>query len=378
MKILLLISRLFVGALFIFSGIIKANDPLGFAYKLHDYFEVFGEYPIISMFDSPFFYSIALEMSIFICIIEVLLGLALILGSRPKLVAWTLLLMIVFFTFLTGFSAITGKVTDCGCFGDAIPLTPWQSFYKDIILLVFIGIIFIGRNRIRPLLSSAKATNVLMLLATVATTVFTLYAYHHLPFWDFRAYKIGNDVCELRQSVPDKMQHYYTLKNRASGEQKEFPSFPENYETEWEYVSMRSEVVETGLPAKISNFNLSGEEGDFTDEFLGDEGYKFLVVCYDIKKTRSKRFDQINALQEAMAARGVAFYGVSASSDRDVEEFRHRVQAAFPFLAADGTELKTIIRSNPGLVMMKGCEVVGKWHWRDVPEVEHIERQFFK
>ena len=176
MKFVVNISRLLVGVLFIISGFIKANDPLGFSYKLEEYFTVFGW---------DFFKPFALFLSVAITVFEIICGVAVLLGSRMKLFAWLLMLMIVFFTFLTFYSAYFNKVTDCGCFGDALHLTPWQSFTKDVILFIFILPIFINRKEIKPLLS-AKADNISIGLSTAISLWFNINCMQHLPMIDFR------------------------------------------------------------------------------------------------------------------------------------------------------------------------------------------------
>lgn len=383
MKILAAISRVFVGVLFIFSGLIKANDPLGFAYKLHDYYEVFGEYALLQIFDQPIFYAFALETSIIICVLEVIVGFALLLGYKPKVVAWTLLVTIIGFTFLTGFSAITGKVTDCGCFGDAIPLTPWQSFYKDIILLVLIGVIFSYRHKYKPLFLKENTAKIVLGLATLLSIIFTLTAYHHLPFIDFRPYKAGNDVCELRTLPPDAKETIYETtfiyRNDDSGEESVF-TIDNLPSAGWTYVDTKNELVQEGDVPVIKNFTLSDADGvEITDDFLALNGYKLLVICYDIDKTKTKRFEQINALQKALEdKKGIPTFGISASAESDVEAFRHAQQTAFPFYVSDETELKTIVRSNPGLVLFDGCKIVKKWHWRDTPSFSKLEDTYLK
>lgn len=374
MKAIVTSARWLVGALFIFSGLIKANDPLGLAYKLEDYYEVFGNYPILSLFDNGFFHSSTLEFSIILCLLEVLLGISLILGTFPKLTSWITLILIIVFTFLTGFSAITGEVQDCGCFGDALPLTPTQSFIKDIILTFLILIIFFYRKGIKSIFKP-PADKIVIGLSVILALIFTLYAYNHLPYWDFRAYKTGGNVCELMIDVPPTLKYFYKLKNKSSGEEQEFEKFPENWDADWDYLDVRTEELDAGLPAKIQNFSLSDVDGlDVTEDFLGIEGYKFLLISYNIKTCSRSRFNHVNELQVALEKEGIPFYGVSASSDADVEAFRHEQQAGFEFYSADETELKTIIRSNPGLVMMKDCTIVGKWHWRDMPSPEAINR----
>lgn len=383
MKWIANISRVLVGVLFIISGLIKANDPLGFAYKLHDYYEVFAEYAFLKLFSGPFFINTALETSIFICVLEVLLGIALLVGFRPRFIGWVYLVMIIGFTFLTGFSAITGKVTDCGCFGDAIKLTPWQSFYKDLILLFFIGWIVAGYKHIKPLFRKASVNNLSMLAGTAFSVIFTLYAYNHLPYIDFRPYAAGNDICELRTLPPDARQWIYessfVYKNKQTGEEQQFSL--ENLPTgdDWEFVDQVSTLVQEGDLPTIQNFELKDEEGnEIADYFLEEPGYKFLLVCYNIEKTNTSSFSRINEVQQYMEAKGIPFYGVSASGSQQVELFRHDQQTAFPFYSGDETELKTIVRSNPGLVLMNGCKVVRKWHWRDIPAPKVLESNVMK
>lgn len=422
MKIITWISRILVGALFIVSGLIKANDPMGFAYKLQDYYTVFAEYNLLGFFNSGLFMNTALELSILICIVEVALGVALLFGSKMKLVGSILLVMIIFFTILTGFSAITGKVTDCGCFGDALKLTPWQSFLKDVVLLLLIIPIFLWRGRIprnRPkedlialpialagiilfslaiitwafpiwfslvlfvvlllakrLITSKQIDWIMAGISFVVIGGFSIYCVSHLPIEDFRPYKPGNNVCDLREGVPDELKFYYVLKNLESGETKEFEKFPDNWKESWEFVESRSEVIKKGEAPKIHNFSFSdGDGNDVTQEFLDDPGYKFLVVIYNLDKASSKAYDEISALQQAVEDRGIPFIGASASLQKEVEIYRHEHQLAFPIYQADETELKTIVRSVPGLMLMKGCEVVDKWHWRDIPSWESLQDQ---
>lgn len=386
MRIIILISRLFVGLLFIFSGFIKANDALGFAYKLEDYYEVFGEYPILSIFDSGLFHSTALELSMFICVLEIVLGVAVIIGALPRLVGPVMLGLIIFFTFLTAFSAITGKVTDCGCFGDAIKLTPWQSFYKDLILLFFIGIIFYYRHKIKPLLTNAKHSYGVLFLGTIIPLIFTLMAYHHLPFIDFRNYKPGNDICELMTLPEGAKQDIYEItyyyKNSVTNE--EITLSPQEYndrklweDTTWVYADRKDKLIQKGdLPA-IQNFNFVDDEGnDLTEEFLYTEGYKFICVAYDLDKTRTSRIDEIVGLQQQAEQHEINFIGLSASSDVAVNDFRHDHNVTFPFYFTDAIELKTMIRSNPGLILMNDCSIVAKWHWRDIPDWEEIKENY--
>ncbi len=377
MKLLTTISRYFVGVLFIFSGLIKANDPLGFAYKLQEFFDVFGQYPVLNIFDSPFWHGLVLEMSIMICIVEVVLGIALLLGAYTRIVSWVLLLMMIFFTFLTGFAAITGQITECGCFGDAIPLSTMQSFYKDLILTTMVLIIFFGRQYIRPAFKKKRNSDMALGAGVLLTVIFTLNAYHHLPYIDFRPYAEGNDICALREEIPDELEFSYILKNKKSGEEKSFKAFPENYKEEWEFVKSETRVLKKGKAAVVQNFLLSDADGnDLTESFLADEGYKFMAVMYDLEKTKTSRLDKLSELAADAEKAGIPFYGVSASPMHMIEDFRFEHQLAFPFLLSDETELKTMIRSNPGLILWKGCKIVKKWHWRDLPDFEKAKKKY--
>ena len=204
MKVLKEFSRYFVGGLFIFSGLIKVNDPVGTAIKLEEYFEVFA-YDFAPFFE--YFIPASLFLSIFLSVLEVALGLALLLGFKVKETAWALLVMIVFFTFLTFYSAYFNKVTDCGCFGDAIKLTPWESFTKDIILCFFIALIFINRNSYTALFD-VKIGSIAVYGATGFLVITAIIATRNLPFIDFRSYAIGNDLPALMEPSAELIYEY--------------------------------------------------------------------------------------------------------------------------------------------------------------------------
>ncbi|GIV43568.1 MAG: hypothetical protein KatS3mg035_0691 [Bacteroidia bacterium] len=217
MKVIVTISRILVGLLFIVSGLIKANDPIGFSYKLDEYWQVFG-----MEWMSP----MSLAISVFICVAEVVLGVAVLFGAQMVLVSWSLLLMIIFFTFLTFYSAYFNKVTDCGCFGDAVKLTPWESFTKDVVLLVFILIIFFYRNKVKSVFKSKVGDWALILIATIATGYFSLHCINHLPVKDFRPYAIGKNIKEQMTLPEGAKKDIYEItlvyKNTVTGEVKEF------------------------------------------------------------------------------------------------------------------------------------------------------------
>jgi uncharacterized membrane protein YphA (DoxX/SURF4 family) len=297
--ILLWISRVFVGLLFIFSGLIKANDPMGFGYKLQEYFHVFN---------LTFLNDYSPWIAIVICALEIILGILLLLGIARKSVAWGLLLLIIFFTFLTFYSAFFNVVTSCGCFGDAIPLTPWQSFIKDLILLLFIGIIFVKRNKITPLFRSSFANNLLTLFAIIFAFGAGIYTYKYLPILDFLPYKVGNNLPSLMK-VPegapqDEFEHVYNLKNKQTGEtkkvtDKEYMSQKIWEDENWEIVGEPvTKLIKKGYQVAIPDLMITDNEGqDFTQEIVENPHYNFVVTSVDVTKFSPTDFlalDKIN------------------------------------------------------------------------------------
>lgn len=358
------LSRLFVGLLFIFSGFIKANDAIGFSYKLEEYFEVFGTH---------IFVPIALPLSIFICVFEIVLGFTLLLGVRVKETLWLLLLMIIFFTFLTFYSAYYQKVLSCGCFGDAIPLTPWQSFGKDIILLILILVLFIGQRYIHPILGYTLE-KLVMAVVIIAFTIFPLYTYMYLPVIDFRAYKEGVDMYE---AINPQMKYYYTLKNKQTQEVKEFEAWPPNYEKEWDYVDYKAVPVNADVKP-IIGFVMTNEYGeDYTGEFLEKEGFKFMLVEYDLDKSDETIQSVVNDFAQDCAQEDIEFVAVTSSADSIINAFKEKHQVEYPFyINSDDVPLKTMIRSNPGLVLIKDGTIVKKWHHNSFPKFSDVKENY--
>lgn len=425
MKLITDIARYFVGVLFIFSGIVKANDPLGFSYKLEEYFEEFAKLGEYVGFLEPFFhfcYDYALPQAIFIVILEVILGVAILVRFRTRLTAWLLLLLILFFTALTFASAYFGIVKTCGCFGDAIPLTAWESFYKDLILSVLIIIIFIRQKSISisetgtndfvlavigslvmlklsydlewffpfwftaitftvffliRLLDHHKAPWITTGLATIAMSFFTFYTYSYLPVKDFRAYASGKSISEQMKGVPDKLKYYYILRDKETGEEKEFEKFPENYQENYEYVDSRTEIIEKGIEPKILDFSIMTAEGeDLTEDFLQSGKFTFLLISYDLDQAVLQPQQRINDLAKTLMDKGYRFTGLTASVPQKAISFVQANNSPFNYLFCDQIVLKTIIRSNPGLMLIKDGQVYGKWHYNDLPELQVLELEY--
>ena len=376
MKYLVIFSRIIVGLLFIISGLIKANDPLGFSYKLEEYFSVFG-----MDWANP----LALPKAIFLCVLEVVLGIAVLFGTKIRQVSWALLLLIIFFTFLTFYSAYFNKVTDCGCFGDALKgtlgksLTPWESFSKDIVLLFFILIIFIRRNHIYSNFEKPKTGWIILGIATVLTISFTLNCLWHLPYKDFRPYAVGKNIPEQMKlpegAKPTIYENMLTYKNSKTGEVKEFNQ--KNYpwqDSTWVWVKTENKLVQQGDESKIHDLKITDANGnDFTQDFLNDPDYIFVLISYNIKKTNIDAHFKFASFANECFANGVSLIGLSASNYNEVEDLRHQVQEMFDYYTVDETTLKTIIRSNPGLILLKKGVVVGQWHYNDFPEFEEMK-----
>jgi uncharacterized membrane protein YphA (DoxX/SURF4 family) len=357
-QISLLVIRLIVGGLFIFSGLIKVNDPVGTAIKLEEYFDVFAN-DIASFF--YLFKDIALPLAVFLVVAEVVLGVMLITGVRLKFTVWALSLMILFFTFLTFYSAYFNKVTDCGCFGDAIKLTPWESFTKDVILLILIGILFVFRKNLsNDGLPWAKWT---VRVSLVLSLVLAITAIRNLPFIDFRAYKEGVNIPDAMQpSAP--LQYSYVM--RRGGEEFVFDQYPSD--ESYEFVEMTL-VNEEALP-KISDFAVWNEEGDYTEEIL--KGKKAVVLVTNISKMNRDYLEEIDALISGIKATEITTVLVAASSEEEIKSLLESRKWDIEGFQGDATVIKTIMRSNPGIMLLKEGVVIKKYHFRNTPDSSEV------
>jgi len=498
--------RILVGTIFIISGLIKANDPMGFSYKMEEYFTVFktmdsvqesrteirdmtpeeieavfagmSSLKPVDYAGNPiditaegardefmyvkeeirsyraveaenawnsfctFMYKNALVLSIIVCVIEVFLGLCVLAGVFTGPAAVLLLGMIVFFSGLTFYSAYYDKVTDCGCFGDALKLTPWQSFTKDIVLLVLIlplaiftkywkgkefdltekivtgGSIVLGILLsllvfdwqlpaifiiVAMLLRTAvglfgKKAGMLSLLAvyvpTALSLAFTLHCYNHMPVKDYRPWAVGNSVPAKMIGKPEYADVYMIYKDKKTGKQVENLAIKTdengNITNSWEwmdstflathdFVDQRKVIVKKGEIAPIHDFTLNdpatGDE--YAETFIFKPGYKFMVVAYDLDKTNLAVQPELNELAKAIQKDGMEIIGATASGDK-VPAFTKAQGTPFTYYTNDATSLKTIIRSNPGLVLMKDTIVAGQWHYNDLPEYEDLKEKILK
>jgi len=373
MKALVKICIFLVGALFIFSGFVKADDPLGFSYKLTEYFEAFGP---AWKWAIPF----SLPLACFIPVLEMILGFMCLIGAFKKFTLWMLFLMDLFFTFLTFYTAHYNKVLECGCFGDAIPMTPWVTFWKDVALLLLIAIIAIGHKNFTSAFSP-KLEKAMVIVFTVGSIWFSWYCYNNLPVIDFRPYKVGTDIKkDMKGGIPDVLKYYYTLKNKKSGETKEFDKFPDNYQNDWDYVSNRTEVVKKGVEAKIHDFNITNLDGvNCTDSVLSNPEYCIFIISNDISAANvsDEVTKKLNDLTANCAKHNIKSLCLTASGEDDINKFKQKTNAEYPFYNTDDTQLRTMIRSNPGIMMIKDGIVIAMWHYHNTPDYKTLNAQYF-
>jgi uncharacterized membrane protein YphA (DoxX/SURF4 family) len=379
-KALLNLLRAIVGLLFIFSGLIKANDPLGFGYKLQEYFEVFH---------IAFLNDYATVFAILLCTIEIALGALLLLGIRSRSVASGLLLTIIFFTFLTFYSAFFEVVTSCGCFGDAIPLTPWQSFSKDIVLLIMILYIYKKRSEIMPLISSERAQNWILGFIVLISLGFGLYTHNFLPILDFLPYKIGNNIPSLMIMPPgapqDVYQITYTLKNKSTGEtksltDKEYLSSGIWKDKSWEITGdPESKLISKGFDVKIKDLKITDSQGtDYNTEILENPYYNLVIVAYDLSKTDLIGLGNLNAIAINAAENfNIRTVFLTSNSAQDAEEFSKKNKLVMEVFFADAIPLKSMVRANPGVLLLKNGTVINKWHFRNLPDYEDLAGKYF-
>lgn len=363
MKYLVGFSRVIVGILFIISGLIKLNDPVGFSFKLEEYFST-------GVLDLPFLMPFALAISLFVVILEVVLGVMLLLGFRTRFTVWSLLLMILFFTFLTFYSAYFNKVTDCGCFGDAIKLTPWESFIKDVVLLIFIVILFIWRRYINPLLKPVPG-GLTVLLVLVACMVFANFVLNHLPVIDFRPYKIGANIAE-GMTVPEdapKPVHEYAWTFLVNGEEQTLVTNGEYPAVDGDFVGVETTEIQAGYEPPIHDFTIEREGQDYADSFLQEEKL-LMVIAYDLAKSHTDVFPRLKDVTDRAMDKGYRVIGMSASrEDLSVQLVREH-DFNFAFYFTDQTTLKTIVRSNPGLLVLNRGTILQKVHYNDLDKLQ--------
>ncbi|HMJ47007.1 MAG TPA: BT_3928 family protein [Ferruginibacter sp.] len=369
MKQSIKIARIITGVLFIFSGLVKAIDPLGLGYKMREFFEAWAN----DGFLKGLMHNLneyALFFSVVMITLEVVVGAALLLGWQKKLTTWLLLLLMIFFTFLTSYVLFTGKIRACGCFGDCIPLTPVQTFTKDIILLLLACMLLINRKHIHPV-AKPWINSFYILLVALLTLLLQWYVLKHLPLVDCLPYKKGNDILKLRQLPADAVmdKYDYTFIYEKNGEKREFPSTALPDST-WKFSDRSQKLVEKGrnnVPV-INDFSLTAQDGsDVTTTILSDSATYYLFFINEVDKNSTKWISGIRKFIEDSSHK---VYAVTSQKALTSDFLLKNNIPVKDVLTVDATALKTVARTNPALYKMKGPVVQNKWSWADFDEVE--------
>ncbi|MCE4564420.1 DoxX family protein [Maribellus sp. CM-23] len=372
-KILKHLARILFGLVFIFSGFVKGIDPLGSTYKFTDYFHALGLDSLVWA---------AFPLGILLAFAEFAIGVAFLFNWRMKWFSWLGLLFMAFFTPLTLWIAVKNPVTDCGCFGDALVISNWETFYKNL-LFSALAIIAVFNRQWYSEQVKTKTPLVLSSLTFVVYFGMVYYSYNHLPLIDFRPYKVGTHIPEA-MSIPegapqDEYENIFYYKNKKTGEVKEFTeeNYPWQDTANWEYDDMVSNLIQKGYEAPIHNFMIESPEGeDITDFFIYDENYVFMLIAYDLSKANTRSQDQINALADWALEQGYSFVCLTSSLPDEAMDFADQYGTPYEYFNVDEVTLKTIIRSNPGLMVLKNGTVIAKYHANDIPSPEAFSTEF--
>lgn len=356
------IARTLLAITFLFSGFVKAVDPLGTVYKIEDYLNAFG----------GFFTSLLpLASAAAVCLIlfEFTLGFCMLFNVRTNITSWLTLLFTLVMTPLTLYIALTNPVSDCGCFGDALVLTNWQTFWKNIILLALVITLLVCRKAI-PQLFSWWAEIIITLLGIGIAGTMMLYSYNHLPPLDFRPYKIGNNIPELME-IPEGApadEYEITLIYAKEGVEQEFTldNYPKN-DPDWTFVNQRSVLVKKGYVPPIHDFSITNMDyEDITYDILESEEPVTLVTMYDLKKTDRKQVDKLRALVEDTHNNLSTIYLLTGSGEADIDAFVQETGLEKnTFCTIDPVTLKTIVRANPGVFVVQNGIIVNKYNLKN-------------
>ena len=370
MRLVKNLCRIIVGIVFIYSGFVKGIDPLGSDYKFTDYFNAFG---MGWMNATTLFFSFALSLA------EFLIGTALLFNLWVSRMAWGSLLFMAFFTPLTLVLALTNPVSDCGCFGDAMILTNWQTFWKNIILFLLAIMIFVYRKEYKSSLSLMGQFSFLT-LAGAGMLCLSIYCYRHLPVLDFRPYAVGKNITEGMRlpegAKPDQYEVTLKYKNKQTGEIRSITeeNYPWQDTLNWEYESSSERLVKKGYITPIHDLVIEHPTlGNITEEILEDDNHTILAVAYNLNQSDTQYQPAINRLAEYACEKGIRFYGLTSSTERDIEAYKKRNHVPYEFCTADEIQLKTMIRSNPGVIILREGTILDKWAGKDVPDVKELQ-----
>lgn len=365
MKILKIISRIIIGLVFVFSGFVKAIDPLGSAYKFHDYFQAFH---------LGFLNSLCLILAIILCTAEFISGFSVLTGLRQKTGISGVLILLSIFTPITLILAITNPVSDCGCFGDAIHLTNWQTFGKNIVLFFLLIVLYKSRGRIKNLFS--KTTEwILITMVSVLFIIFSLANLIYLPVIDFLPYKTGVKIAE-KMVVPEGVkadEYRTTFIYERKGVKKEFSlsNYPAS-DSAWKFVDQKSVLIKKGYKPPIHDFYIGSMSGeDLTQEILNFREYSVFMITKKLAEAGKTHLSEGFKLGNYCRTNGINFYILTSSGMDEINKYEN----GLTFCSADETTLKTMIRANPGYILLKNGTILGKWSWANVPDKEWFGKQ---
>ena len=361
--ILTTVSRFVLAVVFIFSGFVKAIDPLGTQYKIQDYIDAFGWVGVFPDF-VPFLASALLGM------LEFCLGVYLFFGIRRIIAPRAVVVVMAIMTPLTFWLALDNPVSDCGCFGDAVVLSNWETFWKNVVLLAMSVVVLKWRKRIFPLVTT-RFDWLIALYGFIYIFCMTIYCYRELPVFDFRPYHVGADIRQGMEIPEGKEPTVYETRFilQKDGVEKEYTL--DNYpDSTWTFVDSRTVVKKQGYEPPIHDFSMMNyEDGeDITERVLSDENYTFLLVAHQLGLADDSKIDLINELYDYSLDNGYAFYCLTSSSDEDIMKWQENTGAEYPFCLMDNIILKTMIRSNPGLILLKEGKVIRKWSVNNIPD----------
>ena len=364
---ILLIARIIFGLVFLFSGFVKAVDPLGTAYKISDYLEAF------SLTSLDF---LAFPAALILIATEFAIGFNILLNVHLKATTWVAGIFMLVMTPITLYLAISNPISDCGCFGDAIVMTNWQTFYKNVVLCIVLAIIALLQNHTRPWLSNFGASIVTLIPILISFGI-SIYCYNLLPIIDFRPYKIGNNIIEGMQIPEDAPLDKYetTFFYEKDGIEQAFTL--DNYPAEdstWTFVRQESKLIEQGFVPPIHDFSIITEDGDITDLVLEDAGYTLLVISHKVEKASTKNIKCVKSTIANAKKAGAKVIWLTSSYTDDIDNFKSEYEINDTFGATDDITLKTIVRSNPGLVLIKDATVIEKWHHNSLPTKDKLNQ----
>jgi len=362
MKVLRIISSIIIGLVFMFSGIVKAIDPSGTGYKFNDYFQAF---------DLGFFKPVSLILAVILFTAEFISGFAVLSGYRRKEGIWGVMLLLIIFTPLTFILALTNPVSDCGCFGDAIHLTNWQTFWKNVVLSIFTLILFAGRKKTETKIAPAREWSVITVV-TVLLIGFALLNLRYLQIVDFLPYKKGVNIPEAMK-IPEGMpadQYESTFVYEKDGVRKEFTL--ENYpagDTTWKFIDQNTVLVKKGYVPPVHDFSITAPDGqDIAGQVLSSPGYTLIMISTKLKDADPAHLAKGFELGVHCMTAGISFLILTSSGSDELSRYNN----GFTFFTGDETTLKTIVRSNPGYVLLKGGVVQGKWSAASLPAKENF------